>query len=294
MAAFRYDPYLWLHLAGVATVPLWLDLCLLGLAVDYPTWPTLELLVVTAIGVLPVLWMQLRKPFYIFSLPLLALKPSALTPDQRRLLTLFHQGWVRALAALVPLPLIWGLGQINTLTVLAADITPFAGWGRLGGVAIASLGFLLANLFLQVPVAVLLVMATANRRFLGVSPYPVEAVTADFTHFPGLQLGQVLPAVQPPTGDLAADLKDVETTANPLAVDQFHDLAHPWPISLGSGHTSNTTDAANHPRVISPSVDPNPQEEPTVVEHPDFEGLGAHPTVDNGVDVPTSRSRSKR
>ncbi|NMF85776.1 low-complexity tail membrane protein [Nodosilinea sp. P-1105] len=294
MTAFRYDPYLWLHLAGVATVPLWLDLCLLGLAVDYPTWPTLERVVITAIGVLPVLWMQLRKPFYIFSLPLLTLKPSALTLDQRQLLTLFHQGWVRALAVLVPLPLLWGLGQINTLTVLAADITPFAGWGRLGGVAIASLGFLLANLFLQVPVAVLLVMATANQRFPEVSPYPVEAITADFTYFPGLQLGQILPTVHPPTENVAADLEDVAATATPLTADQSHDMPHPWLTSLEAGAPNDTSAVATPPRVTSPSVDQTPQKKPTVLENQDLEGLGSHPTEANAVDVSISRGRPKR
>lgn len=27
MQPWRSDPYLWVHLAGLATVPLWIDLC---------------------------------------------------------------------------------------------------------------------------------------------------------------------------------------------------------------------------------------------------------------------------
>ena len=67
MKPWRCDPYLWVHLAGLATVPLWIGLCLLGLAVGNPTWPGLELGFIVAVGVLPVLVMQLRRPFYIFS-----------------------------------------------------------------------------------------------------------------------------------------------------------------------------------------------------------------------------------
>jgi hypothetical protein len=67
MQPWRCDPYLWVHLAGLATVPLWIDLCLLGLAVGNPTWPGLELGFIVAVGVLPVLVMQLRRPFYIFN-----------------------------------------------------------------------------------------------------------------------------------------------------------------------------------------------------------------------------------
>ena len=40
---------------------------LAGLAVGNPTWPGLELGFIVAVGVLPVLVMQLRRPFYIFS-----------------------------------------------------------------------------------------------------------------------------------------------------------------------------------------------------------------------------------
>lgn len=192
MASWRCDPYLWVHLAGLATVPLWIDLCLLGLAVGNPTLPELELGVIVALGVLPVLVMQLRQPFYIFSLPGLALKPTALQDDQRRLLSQFRRWRVRLGALLVPVPLVWGLLKLYPLAFLARDLTPFGDWGRLGGVAIATLSFLMANLFLQIPLAVLQVLATPDRVMAKVDPYSPENIRADFTWM-GLAVGKILP-----------------------------------------------------------------------------------------------------
>ncbi|MBD2112897.1 MULTISPECIES: low-complexity tail membrane protein [Cyanophyceae] len=192
MAPWRCDPYLWVHLAGLATVPLWIDLCLLGLAVGNPVLPGLELGVIVALGVLPVLVMQLRQPFYIFSLPGLALKPSALQDNQRRLLSQFRRWRVRLGALLVPVPLVWGLLKLYPLAFLARDLTPFSDWGRLGGVAIAALSFFMANLFLQIPIAVLQVLATPDRVMTKVAPYSIENVAADFTWI-GLTVGKILP-----------------------------------------------------------------------------------------------------
>jgi hypothetical protein len=197
MAAFRYDPYLWIHLAGVATVPLWLAIGGLGLAVGSPSSPALELSAVILLGIIPILVMQLWQPFYIFSLPLMVLKPSALTDDQRRLLTLFRQGWVRFVSLLLPLPLVAVVIQLYSVAVVASDITPFSPVGRLGGLAVAAASLLMAHLFLQVPVSVLLVMATPESRFSKIEPYAVTQVTQGFTVL-GLHFQRLLPVVIPP------------------------------------------------------------------------------------------------
>jgi hypothetical protein len=194
MKPWRCDPYLWVHLAGLATVPLWIDLCLLGLAVGNPTLPELELGVIVALGVLPVLVMQLWQPFYIFCLPGLVVRPGALEDDQLRLLSQFRCLRVRLGALLVPIPLVWALVKLYTLAFLAREMTPFDNWGRLGGLAIAVLGFFLANLFLQVSLAVLQVLVTPERRFQQVLPYPSDRVAADFRLI-GLPVGKILPAV---------------------------------------------------------------------------------------------------
>ncbi|MGB3138939.1 MAG: low-complexity tail membrane protein [Nodosilinea sp.] len=196
MASWRYDPYLWIHLAGLATVPLWMGLCLLGLAVGDAVSPALELAIIIGLGVLPVLGMQLRRPFYIFSLPGLALRPAALNDDQRRQLSQFHQWRVRLGALLVPVPLVWMLLKLYPIAFLARDITPFGGWGRLGGIAAAGLCFLLANLFLQVPLAVLQVLATPDRHMATLLPYPSEAIANDFSWL-GLPVNKLLPDITP-------------------------------------------------------------------------------------------------
>lgn len=197
MATHRYDPYLWVHLAGLATVPLWLAICGLGLAVGSPQWPGLELALLSLVGVSPVLWMQVAKPFYIFSLLALTLKPTALSDDQRRMLTLFQRWWVRGLAVAAPVPLVWLLWEIYPRAVVASDITPFAPWGRLGGLAVAAGSFAMANLFLQVPVSVLAVMATSDKRFKRTTPYPLDKINDTFTQV-GIPLNRLLPEVLPP------------------------------------------------------------------------------------------------
>ncbi|MGG6237569.1 low-complexity tail membrane protein [Nodosilinea sp. AN01ver1] len=219
MAPWRYDPYLWVHLAGLATVPLWIDLCLLGLAVGNPTLPGLELGVIGGLGVLPVLIMQLYRPFYIFSLPGIALRPAALSDDQRRLLSQFRRWRVRLGALLVPVPLVWLLVKLYPLAFLARDITPFDDWGRLGGLAIALVSFCLANLFLQVPVAVLQVLATPDRRMAAVSSYPIEAIAANFSWL-GLPVNKLLPNLAPQDlipqaeRDIEADQAEQNTKAD--------------------------------------------------------------------------------
>ncbi|QQE65260.1 hypothetical protein GFS31_19460 [Leptolyngbya sp. BL0902] len=209
MATHRYDPYLWVHLAGLATVPLWLAISMLGLAVGSPQWPGLELALLALLGVSPALWMQLRRPFYIFSLLALTLKPTALSDDQRRMLTIFQQWWVRSLAIVSPILLVWLLWEIYPRAVVAADITPFASLGHFGGLAVAAGSFALANLFLQVPVSVLAVMATSEKRFKRTTPYSLDQVKANFTQV-GIPLKRLLPEVLPPEGAVSAVEASVE------------------------------------------------------------------------------------
>jgi hypothetical protein len=197
MTTYRYDPYLWVHLAGLATVPFWLVLCLLGLAVGYPMIPWLELTLVLGLGSLPVLYMQLRRPFSIFGVLWLALKPTALGEERRILLTVFRSWRVRLTAPWVAILLIWIGFQLYRMAPVAASITPWNDWGRAGGLAIATLGFFGANLFLQVPVSVVQVLLTPEKIFQATQPYPTLDIKRDFTHI-GLAVGKLLPTVIPP------------------------------------------------------------------------------------------------
>jgi hypothetical protein len=234
MATFRYDPYLWVHLAGLATVPLWLAICGLGLAVGSPSAPWLEQGMIGLIGVLPILLMQWLRPFCIFSLMALALKPAAMTEDQRRILSLFRQRWVSLVALLVPIPLVWLLLQIYPIAVMAADLTPFSGWGRSGGLAIASGSFLMANLFAQVPASVLVVMTTPAQKFASTPAYPLEQIPLDFTQI-GLPVRRILPAILP-LGETGSNRVFSEPSIPSMEIPETQALGHDLPdLSHGEG-----------------------------------------------------------
>lgn len=203
MRSFWTDPYLWIHLAGLAALPLFLEVCVVGFAIGDPVLPVwLELLLVAAVGTAPILWMQWQKPFYIFSTLVVALKPEQLTDDQRRLLTLFKSQRNRILAAIVAFSLILLLRQLYSASAIAATVVPFAvGW-RLVGLIVAAIGFLGSNLFAQVPVSVAGVMLAEEAQFAATPPHPTETIRQSFTLL-GLQVNQILPPVLPePNPDL--------------------------------------------------------------------------------------------
>lgn len=80
MRFFWNEPFLWIHLTGLAAVPITLELVWLGLAVGAPLLPVwLELLLVAVIGIVPVVGMQLTRPFDVFSLLIFAIAPAHLT-----------------------------------------------------------------------------------------------------------------------------------------------------------------------------------------------------------------------
>lgn len=198
MRSFWADPYLWVHLAGIATVPIWLELCLLGLAVGYPTEPDWWLLFVGVVGIVPILWMQWQRPFSIFSLLLLALQSKHLTEEQRRILSLFktplHQ-ILTVLTAILMAVVLWQLHRLIPMATGAAQILPVQRWT---GLWIAAIAFLLANLFLQVPVSVLQILLTPAKALAAAAPYPVDRVPKDFT-VPGIKVRQILPPLEKTT-----------------------------------------------------------------------------------------------
>lgn len=198
MRSFWSDPYLWVHLAGLAVVPILLDFCLLGLAVGESTLPPLaELGLVATVGVIPVLWMQWRSPFYIFSLLAIALRPTRLTDDQRRILRQFKTPLVKILTTLVAGILVVLLWQLYQLVPVAAVNSPWNADNRWIGLAVAAIAFLGANLFAQVPASVAAVLMTGKRAFASVKPYPTEAIFKDFTVL-GIPVRQVLPLPERP------------------------------------------------------------------------------------------------
>ena len=195
MRAFWLDPYLWIHLAGLAALPIFLELCVIGLAIGDPILPVwLEVLLVAAAGIAPVLWMQWQRPFYIFSIVAVALKPEQLTEDQRRLLTLFKSQRNRFVSVGVAIVLLFVLRWIYDGAAIASEVAPALPGGRVTGLLLAAVGFLGSNLFLQVPVSVAGVMLTEESAFAKLTPHSLDQIRQSFTIL-GLQLRQILPPI---------------------------------------------------------------------------------------------------
>ncbi len=193
MRSFWTEPFLWIHLAGIAALPLALELVWLGLAVDDPILPVwLELLLLAAVGILPVLWMQLTRPFDIFSILILAMKPEQLTQEQRRLLSLFKTKTNSVVTIAASVFMLWVVWQIYRVAPVAATVAPLAPRWRIVGLLWAGLAFLVSNLFLQVPLSVAQVLLTSESEFAATEPYPVEKMPQDFT-IPGVRVNQILP-----------------------------------------------------------------------------------------------------
>jgi hypothetical protein len=209
MRSFWSDPYLWVHLAGIAALPIFLELCLIGLATGDPLLPSwLELFFIAVVGIAPVFWMQWQRPFYIFSLVALSVKPEQLTDSQRQLLTLFKtQQKNRVPLILATVVLIAVLRQFYLLAPIVAPVNPLPEDGRLVGLLVAAVAFFGCNLFLQVPLSVARVMLTSESKFAETEPYPTTQIAQDFSIL-GLKLNQLLPAIQP-------ELKPVVETVAP-------------------------------------------------------------------------------
>ncbi|MBW4642780.1 MAG: low-complexity tail membrane protein [Goleter apudmare HA4340-LM2] len=193
MSSFRSEPILWIHVAGLAALPILLLLCLLFLSVGEPLLPVwMELFLVAAVGVLPLLWMQFRRPFYIFAILGVALKPENLTEQQRKILCLINTNLNRVLALLAAILLVGVLWQIYKIAPLVADVASFLPQWRSVGLLLAALAFLASNLFLQIPVSIVRVLVTNDTEFAAIEPLSLEKIKQDFTIL-GVRVNQILP-----------------------------------------------------------------------------------------------------
>ncbi|WP_066384478.1 MULTISPECIES: low-complexity tail membrane protein [unclassified Anabaena] len=193
MRSFRSEPILWIHVAGLATLPIFLLLCLLFLSVGKPLLPVwVEILLVATIGVIPLLWMQLRRPFYIFAILGVALKPEHLTEQQRKILCLINTKLNRVLALLAAILSIGILWQLYQATPLVANLASFLPQWRILALLMAGLTFLASNLFLQIPLSVARVLVTNDTEFAAIEPLPLEKINQDFTIL-GVRVNKILP-----------------------------------------------------------------------------------------------------
>jgi hypothetical protein len=189
--SLRSEPFLWIHLTGIAVFPIFVELTIAGLSMgdSYPL--ILELPLIIGITVLPVLLMQIMRPFDIFSILFVSLKPESLRDRQKAILSLFQtfkQKLFSAIAAVMMMVLLWLLYRLSPLAIGIVDFLPQQ---RILGLAIATVGFLGSNLFLQIPLSVLLVLLTKQSKLSQTSPYPVDKILQDFT-MAGIKINKIL------------------------------------------------------------------------------------------------------
>jgi hypothetical protein len=204
MRSFWSDPYLWIHLAGAAVLPITLELCLLGLAIGDPIFPpVIEQFLVLSAGIAPIFWMQWQRPFYIFSVLFVGVQPEYLTTDQRRILRRFKSPAHQVLTVLVAIALGGVFLQLYRIAPLVLEpAARFPQW-RGVGLLTAALAFLLTNLFLQIPLSVLRVMLTSDVQFAATEPYAIEQIRPNFSIF-GWRVRQIFPPLTEPQAEAMA------------------------------------------------------------------------------------------
>jgi hypothetical protein len=232
--SFWSDPFLWIHLSGAATLPIFLGLCLLGLAVGSPLLPVwLEMFLVAVAGIVPVLWMQWFRPFYIFSILVVAVKPQNLTSLQQRILTRFKTNLNKGLALFVAVLLAVILCQLYRFAPLAASVAPFPPSWRWAGLLLAASAFLASNLFLQVSASVMAVLLTPESELAATKPHVLEKIRQDFTIAPW-QVDRLLPALAAETTAAVAAPAESIGPASGLGNSSASSILNPKPADTNS------------------------------------------------------------
>lgn len=188
MTKLQQNRYLWVHFASLAFVPLLLDICLAGLASAGPALPYGgQYWVIALIAVAPGLAMQWFKPFYIFGLPPIVLKPTRLSESQRRCLQIFKSWQIKALSVVVALFCLWMLVQ---LYALSPEISPML--APTAGLVSAAIAFFFACSFLQISVSSMRALLVGPDALPRVPAYVASDIAADFLLL-GLRVNAVLP-----------------------------------------------------------------------------------------------------
>jgi hypothetical protein len=183
MTTFLTQPFVLIHLAGLAVVPISLVFVWLGLAVcePMPFWD-FKLIIVAITGVIPILYMQFKRPFYIYNILVFSLKPEILTEDQRKILTLLKTTKARLFATVITsILMLLSLALIYKLIPLASTLSFLANQWSITGFFVAIFAFLVSNLFLQVPVSLLSIIFTPKDKFEQVSPLTPQSIKQEFT-----------------------------------------------------------------------------------------------------------------
>jgi hypothetical protein len=183
---------------------------------------------VAVAGIVPVLWMQWFRPFYIFSILVVAVKPQNLTSLQQRILTRFKTKLNQGIALFVAVLLTVILWQLYRLAPLAASVAPFPPSWRWAGLLLAASAFLASNLFLQVSASVMAVLLTPESEFAATKPYVLEKIRQDFTIAPW-QVDRLLPALAAETTAAVAAPAESIGPASGLGNSSAGSIVNPKP-----------------------------------------------------------------
>lgn len=179
-----FEPYVWVHVAGILVFPVWMGLCTIGLASADPVLPIwLEMAAIAMLGAGPVLAMQLLKPFNIFSALMVAIPTDCLDDRRRRTLAVFQDREQQLLALVVATLMCCFLVDAYHWAPLVETFSPIrdAPGAGISRIVLATVGFLGANLFLQVPLATLRAMAMPDSIVVGIVPVQTEDSAEHFT-----------------------------------------------------------------------------------------------------------------
>jgi hypothetical protein len=196
-----------------------------------PVW--LEMFLVAVAGIVPVLWMQWFRPFYIFSILVVAVKPQNLTSLQQRILTRFKTNLNKGLALFVAVLLAVILCQLYRFAPLAASVAPFPPSWRWAGLLLAASAFLASNLFLQVSASVMAVLLTPESELAATKPHVLEKIRQDFTMAPW-QVDRLLPALAAETTAAVAAPAESIGPASGLGNSSASSILNPKPADTNS------------------------------------------------------------
>jgi hypothetical protein len=191
---------------------------------------------VAVAGIVPVLWMQWFRPFYIFSILVVAVKPQNLTSVQQQILTRFKTKLNQGIALFVAVLLAVILWQLYRLAPLAASVAPFPPSWRWAGLLLAVAAFLASNLFLQVSASVMAVLLTPESEFAATKPHVLEKIRQDFT-IAGWQVDRLLPAFAAETTAAVAAPVESIGPASGIGNSSVGSLVNPKPADT-NGVTS--------------------------------------------------------
>lgn len=184
----RSEPFLWIHLGGIVVFPLMWFVTLIGLGIGNRYSYLIEIPLLIAIAILPVLLMQLYRPFNIFSLLFFSLQPESLTENRRRILTLFKTQQQKLVSCITASFMLLNLGLLYYFAPLMANLSSALPQNHLFGFAIAIIAFCGSNLFLQVPLSALLVLISNKKA--SIDPCTPTEVDREFTA-PGIKLSHI-------------------------------------------------------------------------------------------------------